>query len=177
VRAEERSAKLRAVELTCRTTTFLLASAMLTSVATLVGCAGTARVVARDDEGGLFALEGDSSAARSDAERQMRAHCGAGGYRITADAEYTVATREIQEITQGEAGRRLADDQSLRTSVVAGGMPSSGIQPGGAASARLGESPEIYDPATTGATPRLPTPVREHRLEYECNRRDRSPRR
>jgi hypothetical protein len=135
-------------------------------------CAGTARIVARDDEGGLFALDGEHGAARADAERQMRAHCGSGGYRITADAEYTVAMRETQEVTQSEAGRRLADDQSLRTSAIAGGMPSSGIQPGAEASARLGESPEIYDPATTGATPRLPTPVREHRLEYECNRED-----
>lgn len=145
--------------------------AVLACAAT-TGCAGAARVVTRDDEGGLFALEGDLGAARADAERQMRAHCGVGGYRITADAEYTVAMRESQEVTQSEAARRLADDQSLRTSSVAGGMPSSGLQPGGEASARLGESPEIYDPATTGATPRLPTPVREHRLEYECNRED-----
>ncbi len=137
----------------------------------LVGCAGTARLVTRDAEGGLFALEGEHGAARSDAERQMREHCGAGGYRITADAEYTVAMRQEQEITQSEASRRLADDQTLRTSALSGGTASSGIQPGGEASARLGESPEIYDPAVTGATPRIPTPVREHRLEYECEGR------
>jgi hypothetical protein len=151
----------------------LLVTALATlgaCLASIVGCAGTARMVARDDEGGLFALEGEHGAARSDAERQMREHCGASGYRITADAEYTVAMREEQEVTQSEAGRRLADDQSLRTSAISPGMSNSGIQPDAQASARLGESPEIYDPASTGATPRLPTPVREHRLEYECGR-------
>lgn len=136
----------------------------------LLGCGGGARLVTRDAQGGLFALEGDGGSARADAERQMREHCGARGYRVTADAEYTVAVREEQEVTQGEAGRRLADDQTARTSAFSGGTAGSAIQSGVGASATLGESPEIYDPATTGATPRIPTPVRQRRIEYECGR-------
>jgi len=127
-------------------------------------------MIARDDEGGLFALEGEAGLARGDAERQMREHCGARGYRVTADAEYTVAMREEQEVTQHEQGRRLADDQTLRSSAVSGGTAGSGLQGGAGASARVGESPEIYDPASTGATPRIPTPVRQRRIEYECGR-------
>jgi len=100
----------------------------------------------------------------------MREHCGARGYHVTADAEYTVAMHEQQEVTQGEQGRRLGDDQTLRSSSFSGGTAGSGLQGGAGTSATLGESPEIYDPATTGATPRIPTPVRQRRIEYECGR-------
>lgn len=152
----------------------LVAVALVASVpaaALLVaGCGGAARLVTRDAEGGLFALDGDGGAAREDAERQIRAHCGGRGYRITADATYTVSMREEQEVTQAEQGRRLGDDQTLRSSSFTGGTASSGLGTTAGASGRFGESPEIFDPASTGATPRLPTPVREHRLEYECGR-------
>jgi hypothetical protein len=137
-----------------------------------LGCGGGARLVTRDTEGGLFALEGDHGAAREDAERQIRAHCGGRGYRITADAEYTVAVREEQEVTQGEQGRRLGDDQTRRSTAFSGGTAGSALGDSTGASGRFGESPDIYDPATTGATPRIPTPVREHRLEYECGHDD-----
>jgi hypothetical protein len=135
----------------------------------VMGCGGSARLVTRDASGGLYALEGDHGAAREDAERQIRAHCGARGYRVTADAEYTVSVREQQEVTQSEQARRLSDDQTRTTSAFSGGTAGSGLGDTTGASATLGESPEIYDPAATGATPRLPTPVREHRLEYECD--------
>lgn len=136
------------------------------------GCGGGARLVTRDTEGGLFALEGDHGAAREDAERQIRAHCGGRGYRITADAEYTVAMREEQDVTQGEQARRMSDDQTRRTTAFSGGTAGSGLGDSTGASGRFGESPDIYDPAATGATPRIPTPVREHRLEYECGHDD-----
>ena len=126
--------------------------------------------VTRDTEGGLFALEGDHGAARADVEQQIRAHCGGRGYRITADAEYTVAMREEQEVTQSEQSRRLSDDQTRRTTSFSGGTANSALGDSTGASGRFGESPDVYDPAATGATPRLPTPVREHRLEYECGR-------
>jgi hypothetical protein len=136
------------------------------------GCGGGARLVTRDTEGGLFALDGDHGAAREDAERQIRAHCGGRGYRITADAEYTVAMREEQDVTQGEQARRMSDDQTRRTTAFSGGTAGSGLGDSTGASGRFGESPDIYDPAATGATPRIPTPVREHRLEYECGHDD-----
>lgn len=143
---------------------------LATMCALLAGCAGSARMVARDDHGGLLALEGDHGAARGDAERQMREHCGARGYRVTADAEYTVSMREEQEVTQHEQARRLSDDQTRTTSAFSGGTAGSALGDSTGTSGSFGESPEIYDPAHTGATPRLPTPVREHRVEYECER-------
>lgn len=153
-----------------RTIVLAYALGLATPIA-LGGCGGGARLVAHDETGGLFALEGDEGAAREDAERQIRAHCGARGYRITADAEFTVAMRDEQEVTQAEASRRIGDDQTRRSSEFSGGTAGSGIGDTVGTSGTFGESPEIYDPATTGATPRLPTPVREHRLEYECGRR------
>ncbi len=136
-----------------------------------LGCGGGARLVTRDATGGLFALDGDEGAAREDAERQMREHCGARGFRVTADGTFTVATREEPELTPGERGRRFADEETRTSSAFAPGMAGSGL--GTTTGLRLSadESPEIYDPATSGATPRVPTPVREHRLEYECGRR------
>lgn len=100
----------------------------------------------------------------------MRAHCRGGRYRITADAEYTVSMREEQEVTQSEQSRRLSDDQTRTTSAFSGGTAGSALGESTGASGSFGESPEIYDPEHTGATPRIPTPVREHRLEYECGR-------
>ncbi len=134
----------------------------------LAGCGGSARLVTRDEVGGLFALEGDHGAAREDAERQMGEHCRGRGYRVTADAEFTVSIREEQEVTQGEQARRLSDDQTRTTSAFSGGTAGSALGDSTGTSGSFGESPEIYDPARTGATPRLPTPVRQHRVEYEC---------
>lgn len=132
-------------------------------------CGGAARFVVRDPSGGLIALEGDGY---GEAQRLMGEHCGASGYRVTADGVYTVAMREEQTITGGEQGQRLADDQSLRTSATMPGMASTAVQPGGQASFSPSDGVQPFDTSRNGATPRIPVPVRERRVEYECNVQD-----
>ena len=132
-------------------------------------CGGAARFVVRDPAGGLIALDGDGY---GEAQRMMGEHCGASGYRVTADGVYTVAMREEQTITGQEQGRRLADDQSLTTSAFSGGTASSAVPPGGQATFSTGDGVQAFDSTRDGATPRLPVPVRERRVEYECNVQD-----
>lgn len=132
-------------------------------------CGGAARFVVRDPSGGLIALEGDGY---GEAQRLMREHCGGSGYRVTADGVYTVAMREEQTITGSEAGQRLADDQTLRTSSVLPGMSNSAMPPGGQASFSPSDGVQPFDTSRNGATPRIPVPVRERRVEYECNVQD-----
>ena len=132
-------------------------------------CGGAARFVARDTEGGLIAVDGEGY---GEAQRLMGEHCGAGGYRVTADGVYTVATRDEQTITGGEQGQRLADDQSLRTSAALPGMAGTAMPVGGQASFSPSDGVQPFDTSRNGATPRLPVPVRERRVEYECNVQD-----
>lgn len=132
-------------------------------------CGGAARFVVRDPQGGLIALEGDGY---GEAQRLMGEHCGASGYRVTADGIYTVATRQEQTITGGEQGQRLADDQSLRTSAALPGMAGSAMPAGAQASISPSDGVQPFDTSRNGATLTLPVPVRERRVEYECNVED-----
>ncbi len=128
-------------------------------------CSGAARYVVRDPQGGLIALDGDGM---GEAQRLMREHCGASGFRVTADGVYTVAMREEQVVTGNEAVQRLADDQSSRTSAVLPGMTNSEVPQGGQASVSNSDGIQPFDTTRNGATPRVPAPVRERRVEYEC---------
>ena len=132
-------------------------------------CGGTARFVVRDPTGGLIALESDGY---GEAQRMMGEHCGESGYRVTADGVYTVATRQEQTITGQEQGRRLADNQSLTTSAFSGGTASSAVPPGGQATFSTGDGVQAFDSTRDGRTTTLPVPVRERRVEYECNGED-----
>ena len=137
----------------------------------VAGCSGAARYVVRDAEGGLLALDGERGPARGDAERQMREHCGAGGYEVTAEGDYTVAVVRTPTITNTEAAARLADDQTGRSSAALPGMPGSSVATAGAGTSGDVDGPTLYDSAQVGSVPRIPEPVREHRIEYECTRR------
>lgn len=62
----------------------------------LAGC-GTARVVARDDGGGVLRLSGFRAAAASDAHDLMTARCG-GVYTVVSEGEETVGARREYRI-------------------------------------------------------------------------------
>ena len=141
----------------------------LASVSLATACSGAARYVARDPEGGLIALEGDGGAAYGEAQRLMNEHCGSGGFRVTADGVYTVAMREEAVITGHEAVQRLADEQTLTTSAFSGGTASSAMPQGGQASITTTDGVQPFDTMRNGATPLIPAPVRERRVEYECS--------
>jgi len=141
----------------------------LACILSLSACGGAARYVVRDPTGGLIALEGDGY---GEAQRLMGEHCGGSGYRVTADGVYTVAMREEQVVTGNEQARRLADDQSLTTSALSGGTASSAVPAGGQATISAADGVQPFDTSRNGATPRIPVPVRERRVEYECNVED-----
>ena len=51
-------------------------------------------------------------------------------------------------------------------------MASTAVPTGGQASFGTGDGVQAFDSSRNGATPRIPVPVRERRVEYECNVQD-----
>ncbi|HVK78885.1 MAG TPA: hypothetical protein VM734_36550 [Kofleriaceae bacterium] len=65
-----------------------LVSAVL-GAALLAGC-GSARVVTRNQYGGVIALQGDRGKAMEQAHKEMSAHCGPSNYQITQEGEEVI---------------------------------------------------------------------------------------
>jgi hypothetical protein len=126
---------------------------LIGSLMALAAC-GTARVVHRDQTGGVLELQGDRGKAMEQANQEMSAHCGPGNWTITAEGEEAVGTdtvvREDQasDTKTSKSGRRSSTDtsttqtQSTRTAVAwrvhyacggaavgAGGPPPGGPPP------------------------------------------------
>jgi hypothetical protein len=60
-------------------------------ISSLALACGSARLVTRDQSGGVFALEGDRGKAMEDAQSQMAAHCGGPGtYQIVQEGEVVI---------------------------------------------------------------------------------------
>jgi hypothetical protein len=130
----------------------------------LVACGGSARQIQHDREGGLFALDGNSGDAHADAERQMTAHCGPGGHRVTFEGDVEVAEEETHE--------RSVEDRTAQTRTVQSGDHTSWVegQPPYAESGvtmSLDGDPELYS-ADRGARTRTTRMRSERHLEYEC---------
>lgn len=125
------------------------------------GCGGSARVVVRDEAGGLLSLSGDDGAARDDALRIIEAHCP-HGHHLTLDGPVEVGEESHTTQRQGEA---IALDQSRQT--------SGGIEPGSQTSLTVteGGSVSTFDPASNAA-PRERSVRTERRIEYECDEAD-----
>ena len=81
------------------------------AVLATAGC-GSARLVSRNQTGGVIALQGDRQKAMEQAHQEMSAHCGPGAYRIVEEGEHVVgsetqaadetyATKEGTVVTQG----------------------------------------------------------------------------
>jgi hypothetical protein len=94
----------------------------------LAAC-GTARVIRRDQVGGVIELQGDRGKAMEQANQEMAAHCGPNNFTITQEGEEAVGTdtftREDQasDSKTSKSGRRESTDstttqtQSTRTAV------------------------------------------------------------
>jgi hypothetical protein len=94
----------------------------------LAAC-GTARVIHRDQVGGVIELQGDRGKAMEQANQEMSAHCGPNNWTITQEGEEAVGTdtftREDQASDEktSKSGRRSSTDttttqtQSTRTAV------------------------------------------------------------
>ncbi len=115
----------------------------------LAAC-GSARVIQRNQNGGVIELSGDRGKAMEDANGQMASHCGPNNYQIVQEGEEAVGTdtftREdtAQDSATSRSGRHSSTDstttgqQSTRTATAwrlhyqcngAGGPPPGG--PGG----------------------------------------------
>ncbi|MDB4963281.1 MAG: hypothetical protein JWP01_3280 [Myxococcales bacterium] len=116
----------------------------------LAAC-GSARVIQRNQNGGVIELQGDRGKAMEDANGQMASHCGPNNWQITQEGEEAIGTDTfVREDTTTDSatsrnGRRSASDstttgqQSTRTATAwrihyqcngaAGGPPPGG--PGG----------------------------------------------
>lgn len=120
----------------------------------LAAC-GTARVIHRDQVGGVIELQGDRGKAMEQANQEMAAHCGPNNFTITQEGEEAIGTdtfaREDQatDSKTSKSGRKSATDttttqqQSTRTAtawrvhyqcgggpaVGAGGQPPGGPPP------------------------------------------------
>lgn len=91
---------------------------LLASLAVLVAGCGHARLVNRNTNGGVFALEGDRNKAMEDAAQQMSGHCR-GPYTIVSEGENVVGSDSAQSnetyvtkdgtvVNQGGASTRQA---------------------------------------------------------------------
>jgi len=101
-------------------------SLIIGSLMTLAAC-GTARVIHRDQVGGVIELQGDRGKAMEQASQEMSAHCGPNNFTIVQEGEEAIGTdtfsREDQatDAKTSKNGRRSASDstttaqQSTRT--------------------------------------------------------------
>ena len=119
----------------------------------VLGACGSARVIQRNQNGGIIELSGDRGKAMEQANSEMAAHCGPNNYQIVQEGEEAIGTdtftREdtAQDSATSRNGRRSSTDstttgqQSTRTATAwrvhyqcngAGGPPPGGPPPGGA---------------------------------------------
>jgi predicted phage gp36 major capsid-like protein len=101
-------------------------SLIVGSIMTLAAC-GTARVIHRDQVGGVLELQGDRGKAMEQANQEMAAHCGPNNFTVVQEGEEAIGTdtftREDQatDSKTSKSGRRSATDstttaqQSTRT--------------------------------------------------------------
>jgi len=120
----------------------------------VLGACGSARVIQRNQNGGVIELSGDRGKAMEQANSEMSSHCGPNNYQIVQEGEEAIGTdtytREdtAQDSATSRSGRRSSTDstttgqQSTRTATAwrvhyqcngaGGGPPPGGPPPGGA---------------------------------------------
>jgi len=87
----------------------------------LLAACGSARVIQRNQSGGIIELSGDRGKAMEQANQEMSAHCGPNNYQITQEGEEAIGTDTVvQEDTAEDSktsrsGRRQSTDSSSTT--------------------------------------------------------------
>ncbi|MGE0397895.1 MAG: hypothetical protein AB7T06_14445 [Kofleriaceae bacterium] len=83
----------------------------------LAAC-GSARVIQRNQSGGVIELSGDRGKAMEQANQEMSAHCGPNNYQITQEGEEAIGTDTVvqedtaQDSRTSRSGRRSSTDTS-----------------------------------------------------------------
>jgi len=86
----------------------------------LAAC-GSARVIQRNQSGGVIELSGDRGKAMEQANQEMSAHCGPNNYQITQEGEEAIGTDTVvqedtaQDSRSSRSGRRQSTDTSSTT--------------------------------------------------------------
>ncbi len=118
----------------------------------LAAC-GSARVIQRNQSGGVIELSGDRGKAMEQANQEMSAHCGPNNYQVTQEGEEAIGTDTIQQEDTAQdsrtsrSGRRSSTDSSTTSTTstrtatawrvhyqcngAGGGPPPPGPGPGG----------------------------------------------
>lgn len=93
-----------------------LSSGLLLGALLLVSACGAARVVRRDQTGGIIELQGDRGEAMKQANGEMNAHCGPNNWTIVQEGEEVIGqdtyTREdtASDSKTSRSGRRSSTD-------------------------------------------------------------------
>jgi hypothetical protein len=72
----------------------MLGAVMLGAVMMLAGC-GTARLIHRDQVGGVIELQGDRGKAMEQANEEMAVHCGPDNFTIVDEGEEAIGTDTV----------------------------------------------------------------------------------
>jgi hypothetical protein len=139
--------------------------ASIISLGALTAC-GTARVITRNQVGGVIELQGDRGKAMEQANQEMGAHCGPGNFTITQEGEEAIGTDtftredEASDTKTSKSGRRSSTDttatqtQSTRTATAWRVHYACGV---GQAMGPGGPPPPPPPPGDPGAPPPPPS--------------------
>ena len=83
----------------------------------LVAACGSARLVQRNQYGGVIALNGDRNKAMEQANQMMAQHCGPGNYNIVSEGEVPVGTDTMSrsDTNYGQSTANSNDGQYSNT--------------------------------------------------------------
>ncbi len=107
----------------------------------LAAC-GSARVIQRNQGGGVIELSGDRGKAMEDANGQMASHCGPNNWQITQEGEEAIGTDTVvredssasrsgrHQTTTGQESTRTATAWRIHYQCNGAGGPPPGPPPG-----------------------------------------------
>ncbi|HTJ41264.1 MAG TPA: hypothetical protein VL463_04185 [Kofleriaceae bacterium] len=90
----------------------------------LVAACGSARLVQRNQYGGVIALNGDRNKAMEQANQMMAQHCGPGNYQIVSEGEVPVGTDTMSR-SDTNYGQSTANSNDGQYSNTAGGATTT----------------------------------------------------
>lgn len=84
----------------------------------ILGACGSARVIQRNQSGGVIELAGDRGKAMEQAHQEMAGHCGPNNYQIVQEGEEVIGTDTVvredsaSDTRSSRSGRRSSTDSS-----------------------------------------------------------------
>jgi hypothetical protein len=134
-------------------------------IGALVGC-GSARLVQRNQYGGVIALNGDRQKAMEQANNMMAQHCGPGNYQVTSEGEVPVGSDTYSQSNTNYGQSTQSSPNGQYSNTQGGATTQSGTSTRTATEWRIqyqcgqgaGAPPPGPAPAPGGAPPPAPAP-------------------